>query len=151
MTAAMASSELRLPVVLDTTVVSNFALTSDLSLLIHGLDVRVVLIPAVADELAAGIEAGHNSPAGALEVVTVGSEPSERICEQLDYGEAYACDAAATLNGTVATDDFAVRTLADAEGIDLTGSVGLLLELIARGALTAASSKYLALSLKPGC
>lgn len=135
----MARSELRSPVVLDTTVASNFAFTNDISLLTHGLDIQVVLVPAVVDELADGIEAGHNYLASALEsleVIEVESEPDDRVRKQLDYGEAYALAAAATLDGTVATDDFAARAIADEEEVDLTGSVGLLLELIACGELT---------------
>lgn len=135
----MARSELRSPVVLDTTVASNFAFTNDISLLTHGLDARVVLVPAVVDELVNGVEAGHNYLASALEsieIIETESEPDERVREQLDYGEAYALDAAATLGGTLATDDFAARTIADVKGVDLTGSVGLLLELIACGELT---------------
>ena len=46
------------PVVLDTTVVSNFASTDSLSLLAAVLESPVV-VPAVRDELERGLNAGH--------------------------------------------------------------------------------------------
>lgn len=62
----METSTLRSPLVLDSMVASNFAFAGDTDSLLV-LNVRVVTLSAVVDELAAGIEHGHNFLADVLE------------------------------------------------------------------------------------
>jgi len=136
------TSELRSPVVLDTTVVSNFAFTDDLDLVCDDPDARVVTVPAVIDEIRAGNEdldflAGIEED---LDVHEGESDPDAELTDSLDYGEAHALNAALVENGTLATDDLAARELADDRGVPVTGSIGLLARLVRREVLTVAEA-----------
>lgn len=121
------------PVVLDTTVLSNFASTADVALLVSVLDVPVVG-PAVVAELEAGVEHGHQYLSNAIEhlgtdipIETIADDsPAEPVRGQLDAGEADSLLVAQQSDGTVATDDLAARRVAKEYGCPVTGSVGLL-------------------------
>lgn len=84
------------PVVLDTTVVSNFASTDSISFLAAVLESPVV-VPAVRD-----------------------------IRDRLDHGEAESLLGAIEHRGTLATDDLAARKAADQRDVPVTRSIGLL-------------------------
>lgn len=89
-------SELRSPVVLDVTVLSNLAVTDDLERL-DALPARFVTVEAVTDELRAGFEAGYDRLGRAIDatdVVAVDSEPGNDVLDHLDRGESYALVAA---------------------------------------------------------
>lgn len=124
------------PVVLDATVLSNLAFTDDLHLL-DQLTARCVTVQAVNEELRAGISS-YSALERAVNTieVTTDHEPSDSIRTALDRGEAYALQAAIELDGTLATDDLAAREHADDRNVPLTGSVGILVRLVAQDNLT---------------
>ncbi|MEF8883388.1 MAG: twitching motility protein PilT [Halapricum sp.] len=121
------------PVILDATVLSNFASTDGVSLLTTVLESPVV-VPAVRDELERGLEAGHeylDTVVDALEddlpVQSLGSDRGrQEIRDRLDLGEAESLLAAIEHGGTLATDDLAARKVADRRDVPVTGSIGLL-------------------------
>ena len=111
----MPTNNLRSPVVLDTTVVSNFAFTGDLSLVLDDPDTQVVTVPAVIDEVHAGDEDSDflADVREELSVAEINSDPEDEILDRVDYGEAHALHAAIAEDGTLATDDLAARESAD--------------------------------------
>lgn len=125
------------PTVLDTTVLSNFAQVDHVALLV-ALP-RVVTTSAVETELQAGSET-HPYLEGALaaldeEIPVVA--PSERateleaqLLETLDPGEAQSLAVAAVTDGTIVTDDGDGRSTATERGVDLTGSIGVLVRAV---------------------
>ena len=132
------ANELRSPVVLDATVLSKFAVTDDLDLL-GMLPARFVTVEAVTDELRAGIDAGYGRlgrAIGATDVITVEGSPGSDVLDELDSGESYALYATQEQAGTLATDDLPARELATERGIELTGSVGILVRLVLHDELT---------------
>lgn len=121
------------PVVLDTTVLSNFACTGGVSLLTHVLE-RPMVVPAVRDELKRGLDEGHDYLDTAIDSLDDGlpvQPPSstqhfQEIRDRLDSGEAESILLAIESKGTVATDDLAARKIADDRDVPVTGSIGLL-------------------------
>lgn len=133
----MARSEQPSPVVLDTTVLSNFALTDDLDLL-EEIPAQFVTVEAVETELQRGVDDGYtylNRAIGAVEVINVEREPGTDLTD-LDRGERYAIQAARERGGTVVTDDKLARDRAHELNVPLTGSVGLMIRLIRDSVLT---------------
>lgn len=121
------------PVVLDTTVVSNFASTDSISLLATVLESPVV-VPAVRDELERGLDAGHEYLDTAVDAlddelpvrpVSV-DDGVQDIRDRLDRGESESLLGAIEHSGTLATDDLAARKVADQRDVPVTGSIGLL-------------------------
>lgn len=136
-TSTMAN-ELRSPVVLDATVLSNLAVTDDLDLFCM-LPARFVTVEAVMDELRAGVEAGYDHlgrATEAVDVIAVEGEPERSVLDKLDRGESYALHAAQKQPGTLATDDLPARELATERGIELTGSIGILVRLVLHSELS---------------
>ena len=130
--------------VLDTTVLSNFAHVDHVELL---LDLpRPVTVDAVRDELEAGAET-HPYIENALTVLGEGlpvitpsgqAETLEaQLLETLAPGEAQVLAIAEAAGGIVGTDDGDARTAATTRGVDLTGSIGLLVWSVEHGHLTA--------------
>ena len=121
------------PVVLDTTVVSNFDSTDSISLLATVLESPVV-VRAVRDEVERGLDAGHeylDSAVDALDdelpVRSVSADDDvQDIRDRLDRGEADSLLGAIERCGTLATDDLAARKMAAQRDIPVTGSIGLL-------------------------
>ena len=123
------------PVVLDTTVVSNFASTDSISLLATVLESPVV-VRAVRDEVERGLDAGHeylDTAVGALDdelpVQHLSYENEadfQDLRSRLDQGEAESLLGAIEHRGTLATDDLAARKIADQRDIPVTGLIGLL-------------------------
>lgn len=131
------SERLRSPAVLDTTVLSNFAYTDDLDLL-NEVPARLVTVAAVREELRAGVEDGYEFLAPAIEAierVPPDSDPDTALRNALDRGEAHTLSAAIELDGTIGTDDSVARELAAERGLPVTGSIGLLVQLIVDGQL----------------
>jgi predicted nucleic acid-binding protein len=125
---------LRPPVVLDTTVLSNYAASESTGYLVPLLG-HPVTVPSVRTELECGWDHGHAFLAAALDTVGTGieivaesddGEPHSDFRERLDRGEADALSAAIGRTGTLATDDAAARDVAEDHGVPVTGSVGLL-------------------------
>jgi len=125
------------PTVLDTTVLSNFAQIDRVELL---LDLpRLVTVDAVQEELALGAETHpyveHALAVLGAEIPVVTPSPSarqlaEQLLESLDPGEAQALAIAAVGDGLVVTDDGDARRTATQRGVDLTGSIGLLVRFV---------------------
>ena len=116
------------PIVLDATVLSNFASTDSVTWLATTLE-YLQTVPAVRTELENGREAGYTYLNHALAVLESGdigvveTAPEQlqqdypEIEDRLDPGEAEALVAAHTAGGTLVTDDGTARTLAaDARG-----------------------------------
>jgi predicted nucleic acid-binding protein len=121
------------PVVLDTTVVSNFASTDRISFLTAVLESPMV-VPAVRDELERGLDAGHEYLDTAVDALdnelpvrpVSADDGVQDIRDRLDRGEAESLLGAIEHRGTLATDDLAARTVADQRDVPVTGSIGLL-------------------------
>ena len=121
------------PVFLDATVLSNFASSNGIPGLTEVLETPAV-VPAVRDEIGAGVNHGHvylATAAGAvgeeIPVRTVpASEDRAAIRDRLDEGEAESLLGVIEHGGTLATDDLAARRVAKNRNIPVTGSVGLL-------------------------
>jgi len=105
----------------------------------------------VGDELRKGVNAGYScleavlqqletvGPEGWLRILVPQSAAEHRLRSEfdqsLDPGEA-SCLALAISRGlTFVTDDLAARRLAEARGVPLTGTLGILIELVRQGAL----------------
>jgi len=138
------------PVVLDATVLSNFASSAALSWLVELLD-RPVAVDAVRDELERGRDLGYGFLVDALDalgtaipVVPAGDLPNatdaHRIRERLDAGEAASLLVAAERGGCLATDDLAARRVANAHDVPVTGSIGLLVVGVERDTLAASTA-----------
>lgn len=140
-------SKERKPLVLDSTVLSNFASSESVSWLVSAFS-ELQTVPAVEEELRRGVEAGHRFLRPALaaietdEISVFGpvSEAARRsrftqVFRGLDRGEAEALVAAVLQAGTLVTDDGAARRLADDRDVPKTGSIGLLVNGIVRDEL----------------
>ena len=127
------------PTVLDATVLSNFAYLEQ----VDALQVlpRPIAVAAVRDEIAAGVEA-YTFLANAIDaleetipVVTLVDETralAETLGDRLDRGEAESLAVAEIHDGLLVTDDGAARSLARERGVGLTGSIGVMIELVDR-------------------
>ncbi len=130
--------------VLNTTVLSNFAHVATVELL---LDLpRVVTVDAVKEELKAGVETheylDHSLAVlgESIPVITPSASAEKReeqLLELLDPGEAQALAVAEHANGIVVTDDGDARTTAKQRGVDVTGSIGLLVRFVEDGTISA--------------
>ncbi len=130
--------------VLNTTVLSNFAQIDHIELLVDLP--RLITVEAVQEELEAGVET-HPYIEHALSVL--GAEipvinPSgtaqqleEQLLESLDPGEAQALAVAEAEDGTLITDDGDARSIAEQRGVELTGSIGVLVRVVEDGHITA--------------
>jgi predicted nucleic acid-binding protein len=135
------------PVVLDATVLSNYASTDSVTWLTTTL-AHPQTVPAVRTELDRGREVGYAYLEHALDALESGrigiAETAPEQLQQdyptvqtrLDLGEAEALVAAQTAGGTLVTDDGPARTLATEYDIALTGSIGLLVRGVVLGELT---------------
>lgn len=133
----MTTTRLYSPVVFDTTVLSNLAHSGDITLL-EDFDEQLVTVPAVTDELHAGIdEYGHSFLTPALDALTVVApdrEPDTTLAG-LDPGETEALHLAHEHGGSLATDDRAARTVAGDLEIPVTGSLGVLVRAVHQGVI----------------
>jgi predicted nucleic acid-binding protein len=135
------------PVVLDATVLSNYAYSDSIQFLISTVE-ELYTVPAVRTELEAGTAAGYSELERALTALEEGrigidtDAPARLDTEyttvrsRLDAGEAEALVTADTTDGTLATDDGTARTLAADYQVSLTGSVGLLVRGVVSGAIS---------------
>lgn len=135
------------PVVLDATVLSNYASTDSVSWLTTTLD-ALRTVPAVRGELEQGREVGYAYLERALDVLESGrigiaeitpeqlQQDYSKVQTRLDPGEAEALVAAHTAGGTLVTDDGPARALATEYNVALTGSIGLLVRGVVLEELT---------------
>ncbi len=110
---------------------------------------RLVTVDAVRDELEAGAET-HPYLKDAvialreeIPVISPSSSAQEleaEFLETLDPGEAQALAVAKAVDGVVVTDDGDARATAKQRGIQLTGSIGLLVRFVEAGHISAATA-----------
>jgi predicted nucleic acid-binding protein len=128
-------------VLLDTTLLSNFAHVrrSDLLHAVFGADAATT--PVVMAELRHG-EALGLVPAcdwtwlQVLEPGEDGLKLAGDLARTLDPGEAECLAAALSLNGHFLSDDFAARRMAASRGLVVSGTLGVLAMLVESGLLT---------------
>lgn len=135
------------PVVLDATVLSNFANSDSVEFLTTILE-NPQTVPAVRTELEQGVVSGYTYLGTAMDGIdngdigTVDTVPDMLADEygtvqtRLDAGEAEALVAAQTAGGTLATDDGAARSIAADYDVSLTGSIGLLVRGVVLGTIS---------------
>lgn len=129
-------------ILLDNTVLSNFALVGELRLLEEYCDDRGATTSYVFLEFERGLKEGLfvNSDLKWLRRLDFEGEKErqlfENLSKKLGIGEA-SCLAVAIQKGYgFLSDDMAVRKIAQREGVRLSGSVGVLLELIRTGSIS---------------
>lgn len=136
------------PLVLDATVLSNFASSGSVSWLTASFS-GLQTAPTVERELRNGVESGHSFLRPAVraiddaEIAVSGSAgevvpltEAHDAFQRLDLGEAEALVIAGETGGTLATDDVAAREFADVRDVPTTGSVGLLASGVHRDLLS---------------
>ena len=148
------TSEGYLPIVLDTTVLSNYALSNAIEWLVQAVKIPVT-VHAVRQELENGVKEGYeylenaithmelmdsvpNAPRNKISVVNLGGLPrndAPEAMKKLDRGEAHALYKAWP-EGILATDDLDARKLAKKRDVYVTGSVGLLADGVLRDELS---------------
>lgn len=130
------------PVVFDTVVLSNFAMSDSVEWLADRFE-RPWTVPAVEDELRRGRAEGYGF-LGRLDDLLGGSigivKPDmgavdERIHAGLDGGETDALIVAMQHEGLLALDDGAARDRAREYGVPVTGSIGILADGVRRNEL----------------
>lgn len=146
------TSEGPTPIVFDTTVLSNFARSRSIAWLVRTTAIPVT-VPTVERELEAGRNEGYQYLQSALDWLRRGESAPERPVEEirivksyssadlpegvekLDRGEADALRGAWP-EWVLATDDLDARRFAEKHGVEITGSVGILADGVARSDLT---------------
>lgn len=150
------ASEARALLVLDTTVLSNFAVVGQIPLLerLYGNQACTTLM--VVEEIQRGLNAGYEHLQSAVEALTplwatgwlpvFALESAEEqalyveLSPALGAGEA-SCLAVAIRRGlTLASDDLAARKMARERGVRLTGTIGILVRLVREGHLSLAAA-----------
>lgn len=140
------------PIVFDTTVLSNFARSRSIRWLVCTTAVPVT-VPAVERELRRGRDEGYRYLQSALDWLrhaeSVPETPTNEMCvldstppnhgpegaTKLDPGEADALRGAWP-DRVLATDDLDARRLAGKSDVEVTGSVGILVDGVSRGELS---------------
>ena len=123
-------------ILIDNTVLSNFALAGKLPVLENYCKDKGVTTKEVLMEFERGINAGifTNINLIWLKIIDLANEEEKllfmNIRKKLGAGEASCLAVAINMGYDLLTDDMAVRKIALREGIRLSGSVGVLLELI---------------------
>jgi predicted nucleic acid-binding protein len=130
------------PILLDATVVSNFASSGSILFLVR-LRESTVVTPAVRDEITQGFQLGHEYLESAIDAfddtLPARGVPQDELLaelrERLDAGEAESLRGAIERDGTIATDDLAARRIAKDRDQPVIGSIGLLVLGIQRGSI----------------
>lgn len=127
--------------ILDTTLLSNFAHVQRPDLLQAALISKAVTTATVLAELRAGVTLGWvpRCDWSWLNVVTLADEEQVQAGHYtavLDAGEAERLTVAKKRAWVFASDDLAARRLARHEGVDVTGTLGVLQKLVTMQLLT---------------
>ncbi len=126
---------LRLPLVLDTTVLSNFSHARRPDVVHHVSRGHALTTPSVMAELRAGVE-HHGVPEcdwSWVTVVPLTPEEEQRADEwalALDPGEREALAVVLSRGGTLCSDDLAARRMATHMGVPVCGTIGLLVQAV---------------------
>lgn len=126
---------------LDTTVLSNFAHVRRADLPPRVLGPHLAVTPGVLAELRAGEQAGLVPTCdwtylAVITPTTAELAAASALERQLDPGEAECLAVALQRGYRFLSDDFAARRLANAKGITVSGTIGILLKSVAVGALS---------------
>ena len=135
--------------IFDNTVLSNFAAIGKVDLLAKRFEKNAFTTIEVMDELKRGIEKGYHflisalnaaeSSEGWLEILALRSLDENLLRQELNEflhpGESSCLVLAVSRNMVLVTDDLAARKLATRRKVRLTGTVGLLIEMIHNGSL----------------
>ncbi|MBK8905323.1 MAG: DUF3368 domain-containing protein [Anaerolineaceae bacterium] len=126
---------------LDNTVLSNFALVGRIELLTIALGSQVATTPQVVDEFNGGVARGRVPEARLdwLEVINLeGKEETvfQEMLMRVNAGEAACLAVASQRNGRILTDDRDARKLAAQLKIPMSGTLGILLRLVQIETLT---------------
>ena len=129
------------PVVLDNTVLTNFALVDRADLVMHLWPTTVCTTPSVLDEYRSGAASGLvSADAWAdLAVLTMTEEETAlaaRFSTRLGAGERSCLAVAVRRRGLLASDDLDARRTAQRQGVPLTGTIGILSLCVRRGYLS---------------
>lgn len=130
-----------MPVLLDNTVLSNFALVRQLQLLQQILEHRAATVSQVVAEYERGV-ALHRVPATSWEWLKIYSLTSDELSlyqallRRVNAGEAACLAVAYTHKLSLVTDDRDARQIAVQYGIAKTGTIGVLVEAVHRNVLT---------------
>jgi predicted nucleic acid-binding protein len=121
--------------ILDNTVLSNFALVARFDLLIKAMEDQIATTPQVIGEFNNGVARGRlpQTSLDWLEVVNLEAEEEalfQELLEHVNAGEASCLAVAAHRSGRVLTDDRDARKLAAQLRIPMSGTLGVLLRLV---------------------
>jgi predicted nucleic acid-binding protein len=145
------------PVILDNTVLTNFALVGRADLVTHLWPATACTTPPVLDEFRSGAVSGL-VPADAwadLNVITLTEEETDLAASfstRLGSGERSCLAAAVCRHGLLATDDLDARRIAQQQNVSLTGTIGILILCVRRGYLSREEAdRLLAEMIALGC
>jgi predicted nucleic acid-binding protein len=145
------------PVILDNTVLTNFALVGRADLVTHLWPATACTTPPVLDEFRSGAVSGL-VPADAwadLNVITLTEEETvlaASFSTRLGSGERSCLAAAVCRHGLLATDDLDARRIAQQQNVSLTGTIGILILCVRRGYLSREEAdRLLAEMIALGC
>jgi predicted nucleic acid-binding protein len=129
------------PVVLDNTVLTNFALVDRTDLVMRLWPTTACTTPSVLDEYRSGVASGLvSADAWAdLTVVTMTEEETALAAgfsTRLGAGERSCLAVAVCRRGLLASDDLDARRIAQQQNVPLTGTIGILTGCVRRGSLS---------------
>ncbi len=135
-------------VLLDNTVLSNFASVRRADLLQLALGPGAATTPQVMGEFLAGVALGHVPETdwawlSVLSLSAAEEESCQRFLRHLNKGEATCLAIAAHRPARVLTDDRDARTFAGRSGIAISGTLGVLVRLVRLAHLTGAQADAL--------
>ena len=133
---------------LDNTVLTNFALINQLELISEALGNQIATTPQVINEYREGVAKGLLPEAewNWLKIIDLGSNEEAMYQEHLkrvNAGEAACLAVAGQRNGRILTDDRDARKLAAQLKIPISGTIGILLRLVQIEVLTMAEADKL--------
>jgi len=146
----------RLSLIIDTTVLSNFAAVGQVSLLERLYRGTACTTLMVLDEIRGGLDAGYEFLQSARDALAIpgssgwlpvlGMESSGEqtlygeLSPSLGAGEASCLAVAITRELTLASDDLAARRVAIGRAVNLTGTLGILIRLVRESRLSFAEA-----------
>ena len=129
------------PVVLDNTVLTNFALVNKADLVLCVWPTAVCTTPFVLQEYRVGVDRG-TVPANAWEELIVATLTEEETAKMSDFlprlgrGERSCLAVAVCRQGLLATDDLDARREAGRHGVPVSGTIGILVLCVRRSFLS---------------
>ena len=136
-----AAEQIDQPVILDNTVLTNFALVDRAELVTCSWPSTACTTPSVLDEYRSGVASGL-VPTDAwadLTIIILTEEEAAlaaRLSTRLGNGERSCLAAAVYRQGLLASDDLDARRIARQQSVPLTGTIGILALCVRRGNLS---------------